>query len=97
MFELVNRESNVEQAVNAAVVSSLTGSGEEAQQLVMAIHNLEEKEVRLMMTSGMLNNLFNASLSRTSLVCDANMLQSVVGGFANIGLPVEILDPRAIF
>ena len=95
MFELVNRESNVEQAVNAAVVSSLTGSGEEAKQLVMAIDNLEEEEVRSMM--GMLNNLFNHSLSRTSLVCDVNMLQSVVGGFANLGLHVEMLDPRAVF
>lgn len=97
MFELVNRESNVEQAVSAAVVSSLTGSGEEAQKMVMAIDNLEEEEVRSMMTSGMLNNLFNASLSRTSLVCDANMLQSVVGGFADLGLHAEMLDPRTIF
>ena len=96
MFELlVNRESTVEQAVTSAVVSSLTGSREEAKQLLTAIEMLEEEEVRLM--AGMLTNLFNTSLSRTSLVCDADMLQSVVGGFANLGVHVEVLDPRAIF
>ena len=71
MFELVSRESTVEQAVTGAVVSSLTGSGEEAKQLLMAIDNLEEEEVRL--ATGMLTNLFNISLSRTSVVCDANV------------------------
>ena len=95
MFELVARESTVEQAVTSAVVSSLTGSGEEPKELLMAIDNLEEEEVRL--TAGMLTNLFNTSLSRTSLVCDANLLPAVVGGFANLGLHVEVLDPRAIF
>ena len=44
MFELVGRESTVEQAVTAAVVSSITGSREEAQLLLMAIDNLEEEE-----------------------------------------------------
>ena len=48
MFELVSRQSTVEQAVTSAVISSLTGSREEAEQLLMAIENLVEGEVRLM-------------------------------------------------
>ena len=93
MFELVNREANVEQAVSAAVVSSLTGSREEAKELLMAIDNLGQEEVKSV--AGMVANLFNASLSRSSLVCDALMLRGkVVEGFANLGLPINMLDPR---
>ena len=93
MFELVNREANVEQAVTAAVVSSLTGSREEAKELLMAIDNLGQEEVKSV--AGMVANLFNASLSRSSLVCDALMLRGkVVEGFANLGLPINMLDPR---
>ena len=94
MFELVGRESTVEQAVTAAVVSSITGSREEAQLLLMAIDNLEEEEVRLM--ARMVTNLFNASLSRTSLVCDANTLQTTIERFANVGLHLELFDPMEI-
>ena len=94
MFELVGRESTVEQAVTAAVVSSITGSREEAQLLLMAIDNLEEEEVRLV--ARMVTNLFNASLFRTSLVCDANTLQTTIERFANVGLHLELFDPMEI-